>query len=166
MIPRIIAISLVSFLLLNCSEDEISPLATLNEDFLLQESGWLMVSEIRDNGTAKTDLFVGYASCVRDDIYKFRSDLTYLVEDAKSHCDTLKKEVKATGTWKLSSGILTLRPTESSDQPFTIEQVSTSFNLTKLTEAELIYTYLELETNGTVRSVTTVTMKPVGTTTN
>jgi Domain of unknown function (DUF5004) len=166
MIHRIIAVSLSALLLMNCTEEEMPPLATLDEDLLLQEQGWLMVSEIRDNGIAKTDLFMGYASCVRDDVYKFRSDLTYLVEDAMSHCDTLKKEVKATGTWKLSSGILTLRPAESSDQPFTIEQVSTSFNLKKLTESELIYTYLEVETNGTVKSVTTVTMKPVVSTTN
>lgn len=157
---RICVFLLLGAGLWNCDTPEVVPFNALDESLLYRESGWVMVSEIRDNGVSKSNLFNSYAACVRDDIYRFNSDLTYAILESTMDCDTIAQPTKATGTWKLASGILTFRPSDSASHPFTIGQVSTSFNLTSLSEQQFVYTYLELETNGTVKAVTTVTLEP------
>lgn len=163
---RIVVALLLGALLVNCQDPEIAPFNALDETLLARESGWVMVSEVRDSGTAKSDLLSTYAACLRDDIYRFDSDLSYSILEASIDCDTIRQATKARGTWKLASGILTLRPSDTASHPFTIGQVSTSFNVTSLLENKLVYTYLEVETNGTVKAVTTVTLEPAEPSTN
>jgi hypothetical protein len=152
----------ILFSLFACSTpQEPSPVVVFDETLLVNETGWNLSSEIRDDGVSKTDLSVAYAACVRDDRFNFLSDHTYTITEGSSKCDLNDLSVKLTGTWKLTSGMLTLTPTSNIPQPFTFATASTSFGLKKLTATEWIYTYIEVSSNGAVASTTTVTMNRI-----
>lgn len=127
------------------------PLVPFDETNLVRTGGWVLTSEWKQTENSNTDLFLSKSTCVQDNLYQFRSDNTYTIEEGDLKCSDANPTVIESGTWEINTGMLTLIDQQND---------TTSYTLDALTEQQLKYSFLELGVNGAVASKTTFNFQP------
>ena len=147
-------ITVLSFYILFACSDvtDPAPVTVIDGKLLVNTNGWVVESSIKDDGKTKKDLFAQYTACVADNAYKFQNDGAYLIDEGKKKCDTTDLQIKEAGEWILKGSTLTLSPAGNVPYQFTVSS---------LTANQLVFTNLEIGSNGVVNSVTTTTFKPL-----
>lgn len=147
-------ITVLSFYILFACSDvtDPAPVTVIDGKLLINTNGWVVESSIKDDGKTKKDLFAQYTACVADNAYKFQNDGAYLIDEGKKKCDTTDLQIKEAGEWILKGSSLTLSP--EGDVPY-------QFTISSLTSDRLVFTYLEIGSNGVVTSTTTTTFKSI-----
>ena len=145
--------AILVFFLASCSDiTDPSPVVVIDEKLLVNNNGWIIESSIKDDGKTKKDLFAQYATCIADNVYIFQSNAQYSIDEGAKKCEPTDAQIKESGSWRLKGGTLTISPDRTIPYQYTISSLALD---------KLVFTYLEIGSNGIVNSTTTITLKPL-----
>lgn len=97
--------ALLSLLLGSCKKEETTVPKSKTE--LLCAHYWITTAvtvdpPFDDNGTPFTDIFSLFEDCQKDDLYKFNTDKTTIIDEGASKCDPLAPQT-INGTWSFDA---------------------------------------------------------------
>ena len=155
----IVALLPLLFLLSNCQKEAVEVIVPPTKSELLTSGSskiWIATSIVSDppipyGGTVVSDLFAQYEDCEKDDIFNFRSDGSYSVEQGATKCDANSPQVLTNSKWAFNSDESLLIFTHADGD---IQEAT----LSTLTREELQFSFLERGTD--LNYKITITLNP------